>query len=321
MTKRMQRKPFTIAAGIDEGSRLLDWISARFTYLSLEEWRRMIDEGRVEVQGRTEGADRVLREGELVAFAPPPLEEPPVDSRVDPVWEDEDFLVAEKSGNLPCHPGGRYFEHTLLRLLSKGSSDLRIITRLDRETSGLVLLAKSAKAACVAHAAMASGSIVKSYLAMTQGRFPAGVEAEGFLVNDTESAVRKKRRFIKAQELIDEPKPERCSSSFELLACADFELGPVSLVRCHPKTGRTHQLRASLLALGFPIMGDKLYGVDEGIFLRFIAGRTTKEDLKRLVLPNQALHCSGLSFRSVSGEMISLASRPRWPEPYNELLT
>ena len=73
-------------------------------------------------------------------------------------------------------------------------------------------------------------------------------------------------------------------------------VGDISLVRCFPETGRMHQIRAHLLAAGFPIVGDKLYGRDENAFLEFIKNGLTAELKDRLVLPRQALHASRLVF-------------------------
>ena len=104
-------------------------------------------------------------------------------------------------------------------------------------------------------------------------------------------------------------KVEACATYFERVC--GFT-GPISLVRAHPRTGRTHQIRATLCSLGYPLVGDKLYGPDETCFLRMAAGCMTEEDLTRLLLPNQALHCSRLLFKNRAGHAISAASQPRW---------
>jgi RluA family pseudouridine synthase len=321
----MERKPFAKISRSDSGSRLVDWLSRRFTYLSADAWLVMLGEGRIRVEGRLAVADRVLAAGEIVAFDPPRYEEPAVDTSFSVIMEDEDFLIVDKSGNLPCHPGGRYFEHSLWRLLSERYGEVRIATRLDRETSGLVLVCKSAASAAFAQGMLSEGAIEKEYLALVHGPFPPSLEAKGYLTEDIASAVRKKRRYVDGEEIPQGKRVEACSTSFRRVGeidagTEDRAYGRISLVRARPATGRTHQIRATLFSLGFPVVGDKLYGLDEGCFLRFAEGGKNEEDLTRLILPNQALHCAGLSFRGSSGRAVDAKSVPRWPSPFREIL-
>jgi 23S rRNA pseudouridine955/2504/2580 synthase/23S rRNA pseudouridine1911/1915/1917 synthase len=284
----------------------------------------MLSEGRVSIGGIAAGAGRIVRKGEIVAFDPPPLEEPEVDSSYDILFEDEDFLIVDKSGNLPSHPCGRFFKHSLWYLLRERYGELGIATRLDRETSGLVLACRKPASAAYAEKLLAAGDIAKEYLVLAHGRFPSSFEARGYLVGDESSAIRLKRRFV------EEPpsggtKAEACATSFELLGFIDppsddGRTGRVGLLIARPRTGRTHQIRATLSSLGFPVLGDKLYGLDEGCFVRQFEGRLNQEDLTRLILPNQALHCSSLSFKTLAGRSIRVKSQPRWGSPFAEEL-
>jgi RluA family pseudouridine synthase len=320
----MKRKPFVRVRAADTGKSLLDYLAARFTYLSSEEWRLMLAEGRVRVDLEQAQADRLLEEGDCLSFDPPETEEPPVDERIAVVYEDEHYLIVNKSGSLPCHPGGRFFEHTLWRVLidrygEEAGRELRIATRLDRETSGLVLVCKGAAAARFASSALAGHAIRKEYLAMVHGLFPERAEAEGRLIRDEKSLVRKKRAFVASSGEEAHSDGESCSTSFELISGAVLQEGAFSLLRALPRTGRTHQIRASLLGLGFPVVGDKLYGLDEGCFLRFAEGALNGKDLSRLILPNQALHCAALSFEDAEGRRVAARAEPSWPYPYGEL--
>jgi len=118
---------------------------------------------------------------------------------------------------------------------------------------------------------------VKRYQALVEAKdFPSEIETAGWLVTDTESTIRKKRKFVpQASSLPDNSSLsediEWAETKFRLLK----QCGDMALIEAEPHTGRLHQIRATLLALSFPIVGDKLYGVDETIFLRFCQGGLT----------------------------------------------
>jgi RluA family pseudouridine synthase len=159
------------------------------------------------------------------------------------------------------------------------------VHRLDRETSGVILLAFEARSVAGLSAAMTRGA--REYLALVHGNFPdREVVVDLPLGLDEASAVKKKRRAW-------EGGTERARTRFLKVEAA----GDISLIRCLPETGRLHQIRAHLHAAGFPIVGDKLYGRDENAFLTFIKQGLTPELEKLLILPRSALHCARLAFR------------------------
>jgi RluA family pseudouridine synthase len=313
----MKRKPSSTIRAAESGKRLSDWLAGRFSYFSPGEWLGLLDEGRISVDGERAGPDRILAAGERVSFDPPPFAEPDIDGSYRVAFEDDSFLIVDKSGSLPSHPGGRFLEHSLWYILRERYGELRIATRLDRETSGLVLLCKSARSAAHASGLLAGGSLEKEYLALVHGLFPESIRARGFLIADEKSLVRKKRRYVDYDARPEGGAPEACETGFELVEYSETGFsraggGPISLVRARPLTGRTHQIRATLRSLGYPLVGDKLYGLDEAYFLRFAAGELGEKDLARLMLPNQALHCSRLSFVDEGGVPIEVSSEPRW---------
>lgn len=280
-----------------DGLRLDDFLAGRFSYLEAAAWRGEIAAGRVLLNEGPAEAAAVLRRGDRVAYLPGDLPEPPVDGGYVVLFEDEAILAVNKPGNLPCHPAGRYFRHTLWAILRErlpGEGPF-FVHRLDRETSGVVLLAKHARDASILGRQLASGAIRKRYAALVEGRFSAGtVPARGFVLADPTSRIRKKMRFVEAAAFPEAPpagaKP--CLTRFRALGT-----GPaVSLVSAFPETGRRHQIRATLLAMGHPVVGDKVYGVDESLFLRFIADRLTAPDQVHLRMDRQALHAASLSF-------------------------
>jgi 23S rRNA pseudouridine955/2504/2580 synthase/23S rRNA pseudouridine1911/1915/1917 synthase len=240
------------------------------------------------------------------------LPEPPVRTDYRIVHRDRHLLAVDKPGNLPCHPGGRYFRHTLWHLLrhQEGMEKPHFLHRLDRETSGLVLIARTAEAARVGRESFVSGAVRKVYQALVEGPFPSGtIHASVWIGRDAGGAVRKRRRFFPEPAGANPPgRPpdgEPCRTRFRLQA----RLGPLSLVAAVPETGRLHQIRATLSALGVPVVGDKIYGADETLFLRFIADELSAADRKTLRLPRQALHAAALNIpHPVTGRPLRLRS-------------
>jgi len=310
-----------VAAG-ESGSSLLEYLGRRFTYLRRGEWLDQIAAGNLSVNGALGLEGQVLEAGDLVAFDSSAYVEPELEleATIRRVWEDVDFLIVDKKGSLPCHPGGSFFKRSLWYLLREAYGSVHIATRLDRETSGLVLVCKSPEAARFAQGLLSSGSMQKSYLVLVHGHFPDRLAARGYLTKDESSLVRKKRRFVQGELPVGSASTESCETDFELMGSLDGTGGDFSLVLARPRTGRTHQIRASLFSLGYPVVGDKLYGRDEGLFLRLAAGALDEEDSSLLILPNQALHCCALAFISPAGLPIMASSLPEWASPFDRLL-
>ena len=230
--------------------------------------------------------------GDLVEYFPEERSEPPVDSAYRVVHGDDDLLVLDKPPNLPCHPAGRFFRHTLWALLQRDgmAPPIRFVHRLDRETSGLVLVAKSATAARRLGEQFESGRVEKVCLVIVEGRAPEQFVAEGWLAPDPTSEVRKKLRLVEADAQRGTALP-RVRTQFRRIGVT----GSLSLLEARPATGRRHQIRASLCSLGLPVVGDKLYGVDESLYLRFIRDELSEADRTRLRIPRQALHATSLT--------------------------
>ena len=288
----MQERIIRATAGPElEGVRLDHFLSGRFTYQSRTGWQSIIREGRIAVNGIRVRASRRLHAGDVITFDVKGIAEPEVDPTYSVVLDRPGFLVVSKSGCLPVHPSGCYFRNTLLMLMKERYGELFVVNRLDRETSGLVVLAKDAETAGVLSGLFASRQVEKTYLAVVFGAFPAGtVVKNGWLSADPESPVRKKRRFTETDPGTDDAEP--CATEF---ICRKT-CGKYSLVECRPHTGRLHQIRATLCSCGFPLVGDKLYGPDDTVFLRFTEDAMTDSDRAALVLPTQALHAWRLRF-------------------------
>lgn len=291
------RKAESIVPIQSDGIRLDTFLADRFTYQSRTGWQKLIEDGRILVAGHTTRASRKLHAGELVEFLTDGLTEPDVDTKYTIIAEYPQFLAINKPAQLPVHPAGCYFRNTLLMLLQEERGcAFHVVNRLDRETSGIVLLAKSPAAAKSLAGLFLKGAIQKTYTAAVHGKFPEERQiCNGWLIPDIESAVNKKRRYTEDASLaVPYPEAEDCSTEFTLMEYKDG----ISIVRCEPHTGRLHQIRATLCSNGFPLVGDKLYGLDDTLYLRFIESKLTEEDNKTLILDRQALHAAELHFIS-----------------------
>ena len=273
--------------------RLDIFLAKRFNYHSRSEWQKAVQDGEILINGRTTKASRILHTGEKIAFVPKePLPEPPVDTNYQILERTPNYIAVNKPGNLPCHPSGIFFKHTLWYLMKEDlGCDLHIITRLDRETSGVVLAALNSETASRMTQDMMSGKIEKHYYSIVHGKFEQKIHAKGYLSNDPDAVVHKKRRFT-----ANEVSESESSDTLLLPVACD---GTFSLVEARPQTGRLHQIRATLCSLGFPLAGDKLYGIDETFFLRFIEDSLTEEDRAELILSGQALHAAELIWNGI----------------------
>lgn len=299
----MERRAQIIVPPPWAGRTLLDLLERRFTYHSREQWEDIVREGAVRIGSVPAGAETQLAAGDVVEYIVPDLPEPPVATDYRIVYQDETVLVVDKPGDLPCHPGGRFFRHTLWALLQRdlGKSEMGFVNRLDRETSGLVLIARTPEAARRLGQPLRRKSMVKEYLAIVEGAMDEPVYARGWLAPDTASALRKKQRFVLEEAGLPPPADSQVAETwFEPLQ----QQAGMTLVRARLGTGRTHQIRATLLALGYPLVGDKLYGRDEGRYLRFIDKTLTDADRRALRLDRQALHAARLRFQHPLNETV-----------------
>ncbi|MHB8139419.1 MAG: RluA family pseudouridine synthase [Smithellaceae bacterium] len=260
------------------------YLAGRFSYLTQDQWRHEISGGKILLNGLIVTDPIIpINGGEILAWDGSHIIEPDVDERIAILYEDEWFIAVNKTGNLPVHPSGRYFNNTLVAML-EDRYDRKVypVHRLDRETSGVILLAFDGKCAGALSESLAMG--LKEYLALVHGLFPNNEMIVDLpLGSDNESAVGKKRKAWVGGT-------ETAMTRFRKVLWA----GHISLVRCFPETGRLHQIRAHLEAAGYPIVGDKLYGRDKTAFLDFIRDGFTAEMEKRLLLPRSALHAAKL---------------------------
>lgn len=280
------------------GQTLLNYLNKKFPYHTEHEWEELISLGRVLIEGKQAYSEQELLLNDRLTYMPIPgrIEEPDVDIDFSVVADHDDILFVSKPPNLPIHPAGRYRTKTLLTFLEKTYKGILPVHRIDRETSGLVLFAKTKDAHLHYQKLFEDRKIKKEYLAIVVGEFDRSGTVKGFIGKDSNSEVRKKQVF--RSEEFDSAK----YAETEFLFLAYNREMNLSLILIRPKTGRIHQIRASLLYLGFPILGDKLYGKRETAFLDFVNSGETDELMQELVHKRQALHAYSVCFVDRNGE-------------------
>lgn len=292
----MRRRVIAFVTVEESGSALIELLVGRYRFKNREQWLSVIAAQEVFVNGCIADVLHRVCCGDEVLYEAPESPEPSVDKEFSVLFEDDQILVLNKPGNLPCHPSGCYHENTLLYQIKErlGLTHLHLINRLDRETSGVILAAKTEAAARNLSDQFLYRRVKKTYSVVVEGCFPDELDAAGWLIRDENSPVRKKRCFVKGAL---DCKP--CEAAEWAWSCFEKvqSYSELSLVAVQPQTGRLHQIRATLCSLGFPVVGDKIYGVDDHLFIQFINDQISDLDQIRLRMNRQALHASALEVR------------------------
>ena len=228
---------------------------------------------------------------------------PKVDPAIIPEWvlfEDDDYLALDKPGWLVCHPSKDGPWSSLVGACREfyGMKEVHLVSRLDRETSGVVLLAKNKKASSLAQKAVQERRLRRSYVALLEGELSETLTAEGWLGNDPDSAV-----FVKQRVTARSAKAKKAFTRLEpLLVSQGYTLASI-----RPKTGRKHQIRVHAQFLGYPLVGEKLYGRDENYYLEFVTKGWTAHLQEQLPINRQALHAASLVLE-VGGDRLAFNS-------------
>ena len=292
MSEAGPRRVRATVTAAESGTRLDQWLTARLPELSRTRIRRLIEDGLATVDGRAAKAAHRLRPGEAVAAEAParPSEDmaaEPIPLRI--VFEDEHVLVVDKEAGMVTHPGAGQPTGTLAAAALAHAPGMAgvggprrpgIVHRLDKGTSGLIVLAKTQRAYDALTAQLARRTVTRRYLCLVHGvpKAPAGVIDQP-IGRDPRSRVR--------MAVMPAGKGKRAVTRFSVLE----RFAGAALVECRLETGRTHQIRVHLSSIGHPLIGDETY-----------AGRARDRHadptLRALVagLGGVALHATGLSF-------------------------
>ena len=231
-----------------------------------------------------------------------------VEGLFDIIYEDRDLLVINKPAGLVCHPTKTDEYSSLIsrvRLHLGPGAHPQLVNRLDRETSGVTLVAKCREATRELRRIWENRQVEKDYLAIVHGHLR---EAHGIidapLGKDEQSRVAIKD-CVRADGTAAKTEywVQRRFTNHQL---------PFTLLLVRPYTGRKHQIRIHFAHLGHPIVGDKLYGGDEDLYLALVEDRLTPEQRRRLILPHHALHAREVRFQWRSEERVFRVE----PEPW-----
>ncbi|HEY4277908.1 MAG TPA: RluA family pseudouridine synthase [Conexibacter sp.] len=279
--------PLTLEVGAEEaGERLDHFLAAPLG--SRSKAQRLIDAGLVTVDGNAVPKRHRVVAGELVEVAPEPEVAPDTESDAPftVMWEDEHLLIVDKPAGIVVHPAPGHRSGTLSQALAgraAGGEDpgrAGIVHRLDRDTSGLLVVAKSEEAHRELKRMIEARDVRREYLALVDGTPPAR--------SGTIDAPIGRDRRVRTRMSTETDDPREARTHFTL----EQVLPSSTLLRVVLETGRTHQIRAHLQAIGHPVAGDPEYG---------IAGR--------FGLRRQFLHAARLAFEHpLTGEPVDVTS-------------
>ncbi|MCA8976969.1 MAG: RluA family pseudouridine synthase [Planctomycetes bacterium] len=299
LSKPLERLKILIDARLD-GQRLDLALAAVLPWRSRASIHRLIAGHHVRLDDREVPASRRVRVGETIVVDIPPerVASPDPGANVDfPIlYEDRWMVAVDKPPGLAVHPSGRRVDGTLIHALHRRyrnpddqARDVvpRLLHRIDVETSGVVAVGLDEQFHYQVARQFEDREVKKTYLAVVHGR-PESTSGtiELALAPDKKSSVR-----LKLTTTTEDHGLSAVTAYRVLRSNADY-----SLIEVAPRTGRTHQIRVHMAAIGCPLVGDKLYGGKEDHFLHMLAGTLTEEHRTELVLDRHALHSHTLTF-------------------------
>ena len=302
---------FTIEKSLPS-ERLDVFLRRRFPAVSRGTIQRLIEQGHIRVNGRPTKVTRAPHAGEVVEIEWPTAraaEAKPEDIPLDVLFEDEALLVLNKPAGLVVHPAAGHDKHTLVNaLLHHCAGELSgiggvarpgIVHRLDKETSGCLVVAKNDATHLSLSAQFAGRTVEKIYVAIVCGVLPRD---EG----NIRAAIARHPTHRKRMAVRDENEGRAAHTGYRIIK----RLRESTLVEAHLHTGRTHQIRVHFQHLGFPVAGDKTYGQ-----------RHTRKlaELTHYAAPRPLLHAHKLGFiHPRSGKKLNFTAP--WPVDFEDAL-
>ena len=253
----------------------------------------MFRSGKIKVNDKIVKPDYIIKDSDQISSFVHRHENPVLASKINVIKETDDLLVINKPSSIPVHTAGKYRLNTILGILSKEYlyANLFSVHRLDRLTSGILILAKNSKKAAELSKLITSRTVIKEYVCKVDGVFPDDNE---IVCNAKLDVLDNKLgfRFVNEQG-------KECLTKFKRLHTD----GKTSVVHCKLETGRTHQIRVHLQFLGYPIVNDPFYnsmafGPNRGKDAEYLKLKTVEQLLEDLYAehPNNKMHGDAIQF-------------------------
>ena len=245
----------------EEGVRVDKYVSEHCPDLSRTRAQKLISDGYVRINGDIARAGYKLDAGDTITVEIPPAEPVLLQPEQIPltiIYEDDELLVVDKPAGLTVHPAPGHSSHTLVNALLSHLSELSdsdeerpgIVHRLDKDTSGVMVVAKNVMAQENLMDQFKARTVVKRYQVLVKGHLSP---KEGVI----EAPVGRDPRHRQQMAVVPESRGREATTEYTVIRY----IGEFSLLEVRPVSGRTHQIRVHLKAIGFPVAGDKVYGV------------------------------------------------------------
>ena len=298
------------------GLRLDHFVKTQITRLSRTKIQGIIDTQLTRSDGFKPKAATTVAAGEHYVIRRPAPPEPPCPRTFTVLHEDARMRIIDKPAGLPVHASAKFYFNTLTRVLAERYPDepeLQICHRLDRETSGVLVLARERGAAAFLKDAIGrKDRCTKEYLAVVHGQPPWDTEA--VLDTGLRLATEADDTRLPHVRMLPDPRGLPAITRVIVVPAGPAEPGPLhhgqragpyALVRCTLVTGRQHQIRAHLAAAGFPIVGDKLYTHGDDAFIEYCDEGMTPELAAMFVIPRHALHAARITLPHPDGGTVT----------------
>lgn len=287
-------RPINVPARFD-GQTLLDCVCGMHPHVDRTQWQNWFQQGHILSGNEPVSVRQIVRGGQQYRHLFPNTVEPNVDAEIEILWEDDALIAVAKPAPLPVHPCGRFNLNTLTSLLSHvyQPSDLRVVHRLDANTTGVMLLARTTDAATQLRTQFEQNRIRKIYYARCCGQ----PSEDHFTCRDP---ISRDRGQAGSREI--DPKGSPAETEFKVQHRSD---DGTSLIQACPRTGRTNQIRIHLWGMGMPVVNDPAYLVN---------GQRAAAQTLRLGESPMCLHASSLSLVHPAGgqPMLVAAPDPSW---------